>query len=287
MTWIIYSFLVALFTAAKNVSSKKSLRSVDEYVVSWFLAFLPAVFILPLYFFTPVPVLGNNFWTVLIADCLLSAIATVWSIRALLKSDLSLTTPLVAFTPLFMLLTGYLMLGEMPDAGGVTGVVLVVVGAYFLNIKERRNGYIAPFRALLRDEGAQLMLGAAFVWSVTGIMDKIVIQNSEPIFFVMAENFLIAFFILPFAWKRIKREHKDIRKEKYHLLGVGAFGTISLIFQMIAISQTLVVYVVAIKRLSILLSIILGGVIFKEKEIRQKFVGGAIMVLGVLFLTVL
>lgn len=142
--WIIYSFLVAIFTAAKSVSSKKSLRSVDEYVVSWFMAFLPGIFILPFYLFNPIPSLGDDFWTVLIADCLLSAVALVWSIRALLKSDLSVTMPLVAFTPLFMLLTGYLMLREVPDAGGFVGVVLVVIGAYFLNIKERKNGYMAP-----------------------------------------------------------------------------------------------------------------------------------------------
>jgi drug/metabolite transporter (DMT)-like permease len=287
MTWIIYALLTALFNAAKSVSSKKSLRSLDEYVVSWFICFLPGVLILPYYFFTPIPPLGNDFWSVLIADCLLSAIAAVWSTKALLKSDLSITTPLAAFTPLFMLLTGYLMLGELPTTAGAVGVILVVIGAYFLNIKERKNGRIAPFKALLRDEGAQLMLGAAFIWSVTGIMDKIVIRNSEPIFFAMAENFLIAFFILPFAWKRLRRAKKEIRKERLHLIGVGTFSALALVCQMIAINETLVVYVVAIKRFSILLSIILGGIIFKEKEIRQKFVGGAIMVLGVLFLTIL
>lgn len=131
------------------------------------------------------------------------------------------------------------------------------------------------------------MLGGAFIWSVTGIMDKIAIGNSSPIFFVMAESFLIALFILPLAWGRIRREKRDIAKEKFHLLAVGILSTLTLIFQMLAISKTLVVYVIAIKRLSILLSIILGGIIFKEKEIGQKFVGGAIMVVGVLFLTIL
>jgi len=287
MTWIIYALLTALFNAAKSVSSKKSLRSLDEFVVSWFLCFLPGMFILPYYLFSPIPPLGGDFWTVLIADCLLSAIATVWSTKALLKSNLSIVTPLSAFTPLFMLFTGYLMLGELPTAMGAIGVVFIVIGAYFLNIRERRNGQLAPFRALFKDEGAQLMLGAAFIWSVTGIMDKIVIRSSSPIFFAMAENFLIAAFILPFAWKKLKHSRKEICKEKLHLLGVGAFSALALVCQMIAISQTLVVYGVAIKRFSILLAIILGGVIFKEKEIGQKFVGGAIMVTGVLLLTVL
>lgn len=289
MTWIIYALLTAVFNAAKSVACKKSLKDLDEYVVSWFISFLPVVLLLPVFLLgmQPVPVLGKMFWPVLISDCLLSAIATVWSTKALLKSDLSVTTPLVAFTPLFMLFTGFLMLGEIPSAAGSAGVLLVVGGAYFLNIRERRNGWRAPFVALMKDEGARLMLGAAGIWSVTAVMDKIVMQNSAPVFFVMAEDFLIALFILPFAEKRMRRQKKEIRRDRFQLALLGAFSTAALVCQMIAIERTLVVYVIAIKRLSILFSIILGGVVFKEKDIKFKLVGGAIMVAGVVFLTIL
>ena len=289
MTWIIYALLTAVFNAARSVASKQSLRHLDEYVVSWFISILPALLLLPVFLLglQPVPALGEMFWPVLISDCLLSAIATVWSTKALLKSDLSVTTPLVAFTPLFMLVTGYLMLREAPNPAGLVGVLLVVGGAYFLNIRERRSGWRAPFKALVKDEGARLMLGAAFVWSVTGVMDKIAMQASAPIFFVMAEDFLIALFILPYAWKGLRQHRRQIREERLQLAAVGVFSMLTLVCQMIALQTALVVYVVAIKRLSILLSIILGGVVFKEKDIKFKLVGGTIMVAGVIFLTIL
>lgn len=285
MMWVIYALLTAVFNSLKNVSSKKGLRSLDEYAVSWFIYFLPAVFILLSFLFVEFPRFGPDFYPVLIADCVLSVIATLLSMRALLKSDLSIVMPMTAFTPLFMLATSYVMLGEFPNAAGCLGVVLIVIGTYFLNIKERRNGWIMPFKALVREDGPRLMLGAAFIWSITGGMDKIAVRNSSPVFFAMAENLLMAVILFPFAWKKIRRQRNEIRKEKFHLAAVGIFSALMTVFQMLAVSQTLVVYVVAIKRLAILLSIILGGLIFKEKNIGSKLAGGAVMVLGVLLIT--
>lgn len=285
MIWIIYALLTALFNALKSVSSKKGLRSLDEYVVSWFIYFLPAVFILITFLFIKFPNFGPMFYPVLIIDCALSVVATVWSVRALLKSDLSIAMPMTAFTPLFMLATSYVMLGEFPSAAGFLGVILIVIGTYFLNIKERKNGFVAPFLSLAKEEGAQLMLGAAFIWSVTANLDKMATLNSSPVFFSMAENLVMAVMLFPIAWKRICRQRKEVEKEKFHLVSVGIFSALMTVFQMMAISQTLAVYVIAIKRLTILISIVLGGVIFKEKNIGSRLAAGAIMVLGVLLIT--
>jgi drug/metabolite transporter (DMT)-like permease len=203
-----------------------------------------------------------------------------------MKSDLSVTMPMSAFTPFFMLLTSYLMLGEFPGITGCIGVVLIVVGTYFLNISQRKNGLIMPFLALAKEEGPRLMLGAAFIWSITGNLDKIATQNSSPVFFAMAENLVMAALLFPVAWKRIRRQQKEIKKEKFHLAAVAIFSALMTVFQMLAISQTLVVYVIAIKRFTILISIVLGGLIFKEKNIGERLLGGAIMILGVLLITI-
>lgn len=284
MMWIFYALLVALFNAAKSVASKKSLRSLDAFVVSWFIFFFSGTFLSLFFLRADVPELGSSFWLILVLDCLPSALAAILSTKALM-SDLSTAVPMTAFTPLFMLLTGWLMLGEVPNGFGFVGVILIVAGVYILNIRERKNGWVSPFRALVKHEGPRLMLAASFIWSITGNLDKIAVQNSSPLFFAMAENILIALFIFPFVYKRIKRQKKEIRKEKFHLGAVVILSSLIVYFQMLAISQTLVIYVAAIKRLSIVFAILLGGVIFKEKDIKFKLAGGVIMVLGVLFIT--
>ena len=45
-------------------------------------------------------------------------------------------------------------------------------------------------------------------------------------------------------------------------------------------SITKVTYVTTVKRLSVLFSILLAGMVLKEESIRERFAGGALMVTG-------
>jgi len=249
--WIIYAFLTAFFYSLKNVSSKKSLRSLDVFVVSWFVSILSFIFILPLFLFLDSPSIGDNFWWVFVANGLLSAVGAVVSTRAF-KSDLSAMMPMSAFVPIFTLLTGYFILGEIPSAGGFIGVLLIVSGVYLLNIKEKKNGWAAPFKALWKNEGPRLMLTAAFIWSVLINLDKIAIQNSSPIFFALTTNLIVAAFLSLIVYKKIKGQKNNILREKKHLAAVGIFSSLAIVFQMLSTSQALVVYVASIRRFDIL-----------------------------------
>jgi uncharacterized membrane protein len=54
------------------------------------------------------------------------------------------------------------------------------------------------------------------------------------------------------------------------------------IFQMTAINLTLVSYVISIKRTSVIMSVLFGYFIFKEKGLKERLTGTSIMVIGVL-----
>src|SRR3990167_6087725 len=197
MLWFIFSFLTAFFESLKDVFSKKSLKNIDEYVVSWSLRFFALPFLVPLLFFIEIPSLGNKFWLALLIGGSLNVITTILYMKAIKHSDLSITVPMVTFTPLFLLLTSPLIVGEFPSFFGLIGVLLIVAGSYTLNIKQRHEGYLAPFKALLKEKGPKLMLLVAFIWSITSIIDKIGVQNSSPIFWVIAINIFITLTLLP------------------------------------------------------------------------------------------
>ena len=57
--------------------------------------------------------------------------------KALKKLDLSLAIPLLSFTPIFMLLSSFILLGEFPSLLGILGMILVVSGIYVLNLPAR------------------------------------------------------------------------------------------------------------------------------------------------------
>ncbi len=213
--------------------------------------------------------------------------------KALKSSDLSITVPMLTFTPLFLLITSPVMVGEFPGIFGLIGIFLIVTGSYLLNINHNkkslsqgyRNRYLAPFKALLKEKGPRLMLVVAFIWSITSNIDKIGLQNSSPLFWVIAVDIYVALLMLPLCTFRRNRKTAQIRANWRALLTLGLFGGLTAVCQMTAISLTLVAYVISIKRTSAIGGVLFGYLIFKEKGIRARLVGAIVMVFGVLFIT--
>ena len=285
MLWFIFAFLTALFEATKDVLSKKSLKDIDEYVVAWSLPFFALPFLLPILLFTEIPSLGERFWLALVTGGTLYAFTLVLYMKALKSSDLSITVPMLTFTPLFLLITSPLMVGEFPGIFGLIGIFLIVTGSYLLNINKKSQGYLAPFKALLKEKGPRLMLVVAFIWSITANIDKIGLQNSSPLFWVIAVDTYVALLMLPLCTFRRNRKTAQIRANWRALLTLGLFGGLTAVCQMTAISLTLVAYVISIKRTSAIGGVLFGYLIFKEKGIRARLVGAIVMVFGVLFIT--
>jgi drug/metabolite transporter (DMT)-like permease len=281
LTWLILGIFTAFFEALKDVFGKQNLKKSDEYVVAWSLAFFSVIFLIPWVIYTGIPALNTQFAIALLIGGSINAVTTILYIKAIKVSDLSLTVPLVALTPLFMLLTSPLIVGEYPNFFDYIGILLIVTGSYLLNIKEKSQGYLAPFKALLKEPGPKMMLIVAFLWSITSNFDKIGVKNSSPIFWLFSLFGTMSILLLPILLHKTPNPSRKILKQLPMLAAMGFFNAIGLLCQMQALTLTLVVQVIAIKRTSVLMGVLFGHFIFKEKDIQQRLLGAAIMVFGV------
>lgn len=302
MFWLIFAWLTALFESFTDVASKKSLKNVDMYLTAFFIRFSAFLFLIPVLFLViflwGVPTIGPQFWVALLIGGSLNVLTTVLYMKALKHSDLSISVPMLAFTPLFLLVTSPLIVGEFPTTLGLVGIILIVSGSYILNINEFKKGYLAPFKALLQEKGPKLMLIVAFIWSITSNYDKIGAVNSSPIIWVVAVNLFIAISIFPilltsnkdYFQKKRSSLVKDgsywelIKENKNILLLTGFLSALTIIFQIYAITLTLVAYVIAIKRTSVCFGVIWGHIIFHEKGVKERLTGAVVMVLGVVLI---
>jgi uncharacterized membrane protein len=285
MIAFIFAFLTAFFESIKDLFSKRGLHAVDEYIASFSFKFFALPFLLPLVFIFGIPHLGSNFWIALIIDGVLNVFTIILYMRAIKVSDLSITVPLVAFTPLFLLITSPLILGEFPAPLGVVGVLLIVFGSYLLNITKISEGLLGPFKALLRKKGPKLMLFVAFLFSITSTIDKIGVQNSSPIFWAFSINLFVMLAIIPLIFLKSDHDFSSIKTDFKILFPIGFFSALTIIFQMIAISLTLVAYVISIKRVSVVFGVLWGRFVFKEKKVKERLAGTSVMVLGVALIT--
>jgi drug/metabolite transporter (DMT)-like permease len=284
MSWLGFAFLTAFFESGKDVFGKKSLERSDEYVVAgaWRVFALP--FLLPLLLVIDIPPLEAGFWWALLVSGGINVVTAILYMRAIRLSDLSITVPMVSFTPLFLLLTSPLLLGESPEPEGIVGIVLIVLGSYLLNLHRRDQGFWTPFRALLSEPGPRLMLLVALLWSITANVDKIGLQHSSPVLWAIAVNIVIACGLAPVILYRRAMGLGRIRGNLVLLSATGFCGAMTSLSQMTAISLTLVPHVIAIKRTSTLLSVVWGHFLFRESGFRKRLAGSAVMLAGVLLI---
>lgn len=286
MTWVAFAILTAVFRSLTDVAGKSSMKNMDEYIVAWSLFLFALPFFGILLFFTDIPEIGEKFWVALLVGGSLNVFTNLIYMRAIKLSDLSITIPLITFTPLFMLVTSPIIVGEFPNIYGIIGILLIVTGSYILNFKEKKKGYFAPFKALLKEKGPRLMLLVAFIWSITANFDKIGIENSSAFFWPVAVNAFITAGFIPVVLTKSRDKTKQIRKNYKALIPVGFFHGIMIVVQMIAVSMTLVAYVISIKRTSAILSVVFGSLLFKEEGLKERLLGSAIMILGVVLITI-
>lgn len=277
--------------ATKFAVGKFSSRTV--LVAQWgissaILLFVSAIFY-PSLITHPIETFANltrtNFWLILLADAILNVFASYFAIRAFRYSDASIVVPLEFLTPALLLVTSPIMLHQSVSPQGALGVIFIVLGGYMLgtSANESPGGLLGPFKALFSDRGARNMLYAAVIWSVTSNLDKMGITSSNPILWSVSITTTIAILSIPFLL--IARQSAPSPKsQRWKLFAPGAMAALTTLAQVFALTLIPVPYVIAIKRMSVLLTVSASRLLFKE-NIKGRLLGSAVMVLGVVIIT--
>ena len=286
MVWFFLTLVTALTQAVKDTFLKRALRGIDPALVMFAYCVAASVFLWSFAAASPAPRIADAFWPFLLIGGVLGGV-TYWIYgRALAAGDLSLTLPMLAFTPLFMLVTSPLTVGEFPGPAGLGGILLVVAGAYVLNLRERRRGLLGPVRALLTNKGSRLMLLVALIWSVGANFDKLGLTASSPAVWGAAVYTATALALFPGVAAGIPNIRRQLARAPLALVTAGFLEAVGLFCQMQALPMTQVSYVIAVKRLSIVFGVLLGAMVFREPDLSQRLPGALLMVVGVFFIAV-
>jgi drug/metabolite transporter (DMT)-like permease len=285
MDWLLLTLLSAFSLASADAATKKRLQgySARELVMVRF--GFSGLLLAPLLLFEPLPRVPAAFWGWVAALIPLEILAMLLYMRAIRDSPLALTLPYLALTPVLTTLTGYLLLGEQVSVRGLLGILLVVIGAYLLNVEHARgHDWLAPFLAILRERGSRLMVAVAVLYSLTSVLGKGAIQ------YVPGHTFGAFYFVLLglatvvlFTWHRPGLLPALWRRPGSHLL-IGALMGVMVIAHFMAIAHVEVAYMIAVKRSSLLFGILYGALLFGEQRLAQHMMAGALILAGVMLI---
>lgn len=285
MDWITLALLSAFFLASADAVTKRYLSAsrASEIVLVRF--GVSGVILLPVLLAQPWPQLGFSFWGWIVLLIPLEIGAMLLYIRAITASPLALTLPYLAFTPAFNTVTGYLILGETVSLAGFSGIMLIVCGAWLLNIEagntSSRLNVLAPFRAIFRQKGSRIMLIVAAIYSVTSVMGKAAMQATTPAFFgpfyfVTLGAATTVLFLL-----RDRSSFKITWQYPWVSLLLGFLMAGMVVTHFYALDKVEVAYMIAVKRTSLLFGILYGAWLFRETGAIKNLFAGMLMVVGV------
>jgi drug/metabolite transporter (DMT)-like permease len=285
MNWFTLSLLCAITLATADVLTKKQLTGYSGMQLVLVRLVVPGVLLAPLLFIYPLPATPFAFWGWVMLLVPLELFAMLLYMQAIRDAPFYQTLPYLSFTPVFNILTGWLLLDEQVSLLGASGIVLVVLGAYLLNIDQlRQNGklhWIEPLRATLHQQGARRMLVVAIIYSFTSVIGKAAMQ------YVGELNFAAFYFallgvttLLLVALRKPAELNVLMRNSRWHLI-IGALMVVMVITHFLAIAKIEAAYMIAVKRLSLLFGILFGAWLLNEKGLTKNLSATSFMVAGV------
>lgn len=285
MDWFSLSLLCAFSLASADAFTKRHLvgYSGGEMMLVRFV--VPAVLLAPLLWVYPLPTVTTEFWLWMAVLVPLELLAMLLYLQAIRDAPLYQTLPYLAFTPVFMILTGWLVLGERVSWLGGTGILLVVVGAYWLNIhKLHRNGrreWFEPLRAILYQQGSRRMLLVAVIYSITSVGGKAAMLQVGAMSFAGFYFVLIGLATLLVVGLTRPAELRILSRQPGWHLFVGVLFALMIVTHFLALSRVEAAYMVAVKRTSLLFGILYGAWLFGERQLTRNFSAAVLMVVGV------
>ncbi len=294
MLWVLLSILAGFLVALSDTFNKKFFQKKGYPYMLCARTLGTVPFLLPFFlyllwnhpqelsYFTP------NFILNVLILLSLELTATVLYMKGIKLSPLSLSIPFLSFTPVFIVLTGYIILGEKVSAPGFVGILFVIAGSYLINLPATKQGLLGPFKAIFKEKGSFYLLQVALIYAITSVLGKKGMLLTDPVWFASFYFSLlgIAAGVLLKIWKKLSFL-EFFKKDWKKVLVVGSIQALMCYAHMLALKLVETAYMIALKRTSILFAVLLGCLILKEGSFKLRFSAALCMLLGIVIITFL
>lgn len=203
----------------------------------------------------------------------------VLGFTAIKQLPISIVTPFDTVNPLFSIILGIIILGESLGLLQGIGIVIMLVAYYFIGkvgSKEITN--------VFRNKYFYFMIISALLSAVSATIDKIALRSINPgqmqFWFCL---FISIFNVASLLYTKWKSEEKIPIRLDYNIPLMSLLLTISdrIYFTAVNIPASQISVIMPLRKISIFISVIIGGLIFKEQNLKQKFWCICLLIVGI------
>lgn len=295
--WMYLGLLAALFLGLHNLCKKHAVQGNEVFPVllgtisSGFLVLLPIYIGSVFYeeymikmqlYIADIPWKTHGFIAIKSA---IMASSWVLAYQALKHLPITIVTPIRSAGPFFTFIGAILIYHEKPNALQWIGFILIIGSVMLYSRIGKKEGI--NFK---RNKWIFAIIVATFLGASSGLYDKFLIQslalNPQTLqFWFCWYTLLILLVILSVRWFPYPEKRKAF-KWRWSIVAVGVLLVAADYFYFKALQDpdALIMLLSAIKRSQILIAVVVGGLVFKEKNKRKKLVPLLGIIIGVFFI---
>lgn len=284
--WVLLILVYGIFKGLREALKKKAMETNSVLEVLFFYTLFAFIFILP--FSRDVFSVSLKFHLALLAKALIIFTAWLCALNSIKRLPLSVYSVMDMGRVLFSIFLGVIFLNEKIGIFQAIGIVLVITGITLVNLKKRDS---------VDEKGSTkvvlLVLISCILNSVSSIMDKWLLSDSERWLLgneVITSSQLQFWYMLYLTsaygiYILIKREKINVKK----CVKCPWIWILSLLFVIAdralflanADQNSTVVVMTLIKQSSVLVTIAMGALVYKEKHIFYRVVCALTIILGI------
>lgn len=228
--------------------------------------------------------LTTGFWVNMTISAILAVVGNVLLVYALKSGDLSVLGSINAYKAVLSLVLGIFLIGEVPSAVGLVGVLLILSGSYFVVDRTEGQLYRNAFVQFFRERGVQYRFAALACSATEAVFLKRAVLQSSPLLAFLLWSTLgllvASVFVAKVLTGQVRTEMKRFRQHW------STYGWLALTTGLMQVTTLLtfgvmqVGYSLALFQLSTLISVFLGYRYFQERNIARRLFGSVVMIIG-------
>ena len=228
-----------------------------------------------------IPITGEVLGIIILKTAIVY-VAWILMFTALKHLPISIVTPFNTLTPLCSIFLGILVLGET-----LGGLQWLAIGIMFVSYYYISKVGKFEVKYIFKNKYFYFMLAGAFLNSISALIDKIVLSDINSVmlqFWFML--FMSVFYIISFLIYKYGMKQEINFRFDYAIIFMSILIVVAdrIYFNALNIPSTPISIAMPLKSTSIVVSVIVGGVLFKEGNIKKKLMCTGLLLFGILLL---
>ncbi len=279
--WALFAVASAIFLGTYDVFKKLALNKNAVFPVLFFSTFTYAIIFLPFVlisfyypellrdssFFVPtVPLVQHGYF---ILKSLIVTASWIFAFFAIKHLPLTIVSPIRATGPIWILLGAIIIFSEHLTMIQWIGTAVTLLFFYLFSLAGKSEGY-----HFTTNKWVLFLIAGTLLGSVSGLYDKFLIRNFDRMAMQAWSSIYQVALLLPvvlFLWYPKRGENTPFQW-RWSIPMIGIFLVIAdfLYFYAIAVDGSLISVISALRRGGVIISFILGAILFHEKNVKRK-----------------